>query len=714
MTGSSPVFSSIPWFRKSPLFSAAWLIALLPAPGWLLSQLPQAPPPFVRGDVLLDGALDISDPIALLTYLFRGGPRPACLDAADADDDGNLTIGDAIRTLEHLFTGGPPLPGPFPLAGGDPTLDLLACEPVPSNPGAPLPLDPAAGLEAELENPRSLPPLEFVCRGSRVALLPPELYHALEGWPAGAPLLDLAARPEWVPVIQELLDGFAGPPLLAVGRSLLAPADAHGCWKVDAELIDGGSRLLGGEGSGEERPWIRGDVNADGAVDRTDWEMAHDCFSSLGGRSEPCSEACPDAWDADDNGAVDLLDLSFLAAMVFDGLPGPEPTSCGQDPTPDRLAACQRSSCSPSRLHLRLSADPAVVCGLGVHEVWLRVEDESGGLAETLVRIFLCDPAGEDCPRLPLPTGEGSQGGPSKSSGCRWIGTQLVIPRDPVREFFQKAYTLDGKLKHERIEPPFDGLSPMAFSSKVEGPGPLHHLYAARLNANCRTPVETLERSGQGFIEVRVNLLCLEASGRKIPPPCEAGLEGEALYRSDLAIGSDLGGACAGKFAPVESLAQDETRFQVNGSQVFSKALTLQNGNQITVKSSHRFGAGAGVSPETGPAANFGVQFGISQKVVLKLGAESGFLNASSSRTANLPATLLLESLGRVRLHGEERSAAWGRVTSRAAGLWLAGRSTCQGAGDFSLKILLGRGRELEEAQERARHFFLTRLGREE
>ncbi len=85
-------------------------------------------PAFLRGDVDLDGSRQITDPIALLDYLFLGGLAPRCHDAADATDDGALDLADAIAVLAYLFTGGNPLPPPLAAPGPDPTLDALSCD----------------------------------------------------------------------------------------------------------------------------------------------------------------------------------------------------------------------------------------------------------------------------------------------------------------------------------------------------------------------------------------------------------------------------------------------------------------------------------------------------------------------------------------------------------------------------------------------------------
>jgi hypothetical protein len=98
---------------------------------YLFSGLPPEPlpPPFRRGDVDASGAAELTDAVALLDHLFRGGPAP-CADASDADDDGQLGLTDAVVLLQWLFQGGPApgAPGPFD-CGEDPTADGLGpCE----------------------------------------------------------------------------------------------------------------------------------------------------------------------------------------------------------------------------------------------------------------------------------------------------------------------------------------------------------------------------------------------------------------------------------------------------------------------------------------------------------------------------------------------------------------------------------------------------------
>jgi hypothetical protein len=80
-------------------------------------------PRFVRGDADGSGAINITDGIFDLNFLFLGGPDPLCKDAADADDSGAINITDGIYILNFLFLGGgDPLP-PYPGCGPDPTAD---------------------------------------------------------------------------------------------------------------------------------------------------------------------------------------------------------------------------------------------------------------------------------------------------------------------------------------------------------------------------------------------------------------------------------------------------------------------------------------------------------------------------------------------------------------------------------------------------------------
>jgi hypothetical protein len=82
---------------------------------------------FLRGDANRDRRRDLSDAVAILSFLFTGGARPPCADAADANDDGTLNITDPVVILDFLFRGSGPLPAPADEPGTDPTADALTC-----------------------------------------------------------------------------------------------------------------------------------------------------------------------------------------------------------------------------------------------------------------------------------------------------------------------------------------------------------------------------------------------------------------------------------------------------------------------------------------------------------------------------------------------------------------------------------------------------------
>jgi len=75
--------------------------------------------PFIRGDSNEDGALDISDPISELGFLFQGGPAPDCIEGLDANSDRAIDISDAIFLLAFLFGPGPPPIQPIPCGPGN-------------------------------------------------------------------------------------------------------------------------------------------------------------------------------------------------------------------------------------------------------------------------------------------------------------------------------------------------------------------------------------------------------------------------------------------------------------------------------------------------------------------------------------------------------------------------------------------------------------------
>jgi hypothetical protein len=100
---------------------------------------------FIRGDCNTDGSTDfaIADAMALIIYLFQGGPDCiTCMDACDVDDDGIVNVLDAVLMI-NMGTGCGPayLPAPWPACGADPTTDPLGCVSYPCASG-PIPANP--------------------------------------------------------------------------------------------------------------------------------------------------------------------------------------------------------------------------------------------------------------------------------------------------------------------------------------------------------------------------------------------------------------------------------------------------------------------------------------------------------------------------------------------------------------------------------------------
>ena len=78
--------------------------------------------------VSLYGSPTVSPVTAALWAMFAGGVVPSCLETADVDNGGAVNVSDAITLLAYLFAGGEPpaLPGP----------PGVPCGPDPQHPGS--------------------------------------------------------------------------------------------------------------------------------------------------------------------------------------------------------------------------------------------------------------------------------------------------------------------------------------------------------------------------------------------------------------------------------------------------------------------------------------------------------------------------------------------------------------------------------------------------
>ena len=70
--------------------------------------------PFLRGDVDQSGDLQLTDAVAIFSYLFLGDREPACLAAADLGGTGEINLTAGVYLLQFLFIGGQAPPAPFP------------------------------------------------------------------------------------------------------------------------------------------------------------------------------------------------------------------------------------------------------------------------------------------------------------------------------------------------------------------------------------------------------------------------------------------------------------------------------------------------------------------------------------------------------------------------------------------------------------------------
>jgi hypothetical protein len=56
----------------------------------------------------LGTAVDISDLVFLIDYMFNGGAFPANMDAANVDGSNGVDISDLVYLVDYMFNGGPP------------------------------------------------------------------------------------------------------------------------------------------------------------------------------------------------------------------------------------------------------------------------------------------------------------------------------------------------------------------------------------------------------------------------------------------------------------------------------------------------------------------------------------------------------------------------------------------------------------------------------
>ncbi len=82
---------------------------------------------FVRGDVNLDGDVNVGDAVSTLNFLFAGGSI-GCLEAADVDGSSKIDLTDAVYELNYLFLGGLAPPAPFEECGRPEAALAVGCD----------------------------------------------------------------------------------------------------------------------------------------------------------------------------------------------------------------------------------------------------------------------------------------------------------------------------------------------------------------------------------------------------------------------------------------------------------------------------------------------------------------------------------------------------------------------------------------------------------
>lgn len=75
---------------------------------WAALHVSFGPPSYTPGDADGNDIITISDAVALINYIFSGGPAPAPLAAGDSDCNSIVTIADAVFLINYIFAGGSP------------------------------------------------------------------------------------------------------------------------------------------------------------------------------------------------------------------------------------------------------------------------------------------------------------------------------------------------------------------------------------------------------------------------------------------------------------------------------------------------------------------------------------------------------------------------------------------------------------------------------
>lgn len=134
LLGSSPVINlgdnGAPFVPKLDLLGNERIVCTVVDMGAYEVPAPPTgcPGVFVRGDCNDDAVIDVTDAVAVLSYLFLSS-SVTCLDACDMNSDLTLDVSDAFYLLASQFIPGSPLPAdPYPNCGLSPSMGTsLGC-----------------------------------------------------------------------------------------------------------------------------------------------------------------------------------------------------------------------------------------------------------------------------------------------------------------------------------------------------------------------------------------------------------------------------------------------------------------------------------------------------------------------------------------------------------------------------------------------------------
>ncbi|MCK5127352.1 MAG: C10 family peptidase [candidate division Zixibacteria bacterium] len=75
--------------------------------GWYIDDVEIDGDAFLCGDSNADLQTNLGDAVYIINYVFKGGPAPIPVDAAEANCDGTVNIADAVYLINYIFKGGP-------------------------------------------------------------------------------------------------------------------------------------------------------------------------------------------------------------------------------------------------------------------------------------------------------------------------------------------------------------------------------------------------------------------------------------------------------------------------------------------------------------------------------------------------------------------------------------------------------------------------------